>query len=113
VALGNPNFALHQLARKYGVQYVIAGHLHQMLHAELDGVTYVSMPSSGGHLRASQAYEDGWFFACALVSVDGPSIGFQIRELGPPHGEARTTKLSDWGIAGLIERDQSQPAAAH
>ena len=113
VALGNSNFALHQLARKYGVQYVIAGHVHQMLHAELDGVTYVSMPSSGGHLRASRAYEDGWFFACALVSIDGPSIGFQIQELGPPHGEARTTKLSDWGLTGLIQRVQPQPAAAH
>src|ERR1022692_817397 len=35
VALRNPNFALHQLARQYGVQYVIAGHVHQMLHFDL------------------------------------------------------------------------------
>src|SRR5437879_3991634 len=45
VALRNPYFALHQLARQYGVQYVIAGHIHQMLHAELDGVTYIYMAS--------------------------------------------------------------------
>jgi 3',5'-cyclic-AMP phosphodiesterase len=51
VALRNPNFALHQLARRYGVQYVVAGHVHQMLRLELESVTYVSMASSGGHLR--------------------------------------------------------------
>src|ERR1017187_3832240 len=104
VALRNPKFALHQLARRYGVQYVIAGHVHQMLHLALDGVTYVSMPSSGGHLRLSGAYEDGWFFGHALAEVHGGSIDFQIQELGSPHGEGRTTKLTDWGMAGLVKR---------
>ena len=37
VALRNPDFALHQLARKYGVQYVIAGHIHEMLRLETRG----------------------------------------------------------------------------
>ena len=41
---GNPNFPLHQLARTYGVQYVIAGHLHEMLHFKLEGIEYISMP---------------------------------------------------------------------
>jgi predicted phosphodiesterase len=111
VAVGNPNFALHQLARLYGVQYVIAGHVHQMLHFSLEGVTYVSVPSSGGHLRASRAYADGWFFAHSLVAVDGRKIDFEIHELGPLHGEGRTTKLTDWGISGLVKRDQREPAA--
>ena len=35
---GSPDFPLHQLARKYGVQYVIAGHLHEMLHFSLEGL---------------------------------------------------------------------------
>lgn len=104
VALGNSNFALHQLARRYGVQYVIAGHVHQMLHLSLDGVTYVSMPSSGGHLRLSGAYADGWFFGHALVAVHGRSVDFQIEELAPPHGHGRVTKLTDWGMMGLIQR---------
>jgi len=112
VALGNPKFALHQLARRYGVQYVIAGHLHQMLDLELDGVTYVSMASSGGHLRLSRAYQDGWFFGYALVEVHGQSVDIQIKELGPPYGEGRITKLSDWGMAGLAKRDQPVPAPA-
>ena len=109
VALRNPRLALHQLARRYGVQYVIAGHVHQMLHLELDGVTYVSMASSGGHLRLSRAYRDGWFFGHALVEVRGGSAEFAVRELGPPHGEGRTTKLADWGMAGLVKRD-GEPA---
>ena len=78
VALRNPNFALHQLARRYGVQYVVAGHVHQLLHLELEGVTYVSMASSGGHLRSSGIYQDGWFFGHALVEVSGNRIDFQI-----------------------------------
>jgi Icc protein len=46
--LGNSNFPLHQLAKRYGVKYVIAGHIHQMLHFELDGITYLSMASMAG-----------------------------------------------------------------
>jgi len=103
-ALGNPEFALHQLARRYGVQYVVAGHVHQMLRLELEGVTYVSMPSSGGQLRLSELYQDGWFFGHALVEVHGNSIGFQIKEAGPPHGQGRVTRLTDWGPAGLVAK---------
>jgi predicted phosphodiesterase len=112
VALRNPKFALHQLARRYGVQYVIAGHVHQMLHLALDGVTYVSMPSSGGHLRLSGAYEDGWFFGYAMVVVHGNSVDFRIQELGSPHGEGRTTKLTDWGMAGLVKSDRPKSTPA-
>jgi len=103
VALQNPNFALHQLARQYGVRYVIAGHVHQMLHFDLEGVTYLSMPSSGGHLRASEEYADGWFFGHALVAVQGTDIKFQIEELKPPYGRGRVTMPTDWGMLGLVE----------
>jgi len=112
VALQNPSFPLHRLARRYGVQYVVAGHVHQMLRFELEGVTYVSMPSSGGHLRLSGVYEDGWFFGHALVEAHAKSIDFQIREAGPPRGEGRITKLTDWGMAGLVKRDQAKSAPA-
>jgi len=110
VALRNPNFALHQLARRYGVQYVVAGHIHQLLRLELEGVTYVSMPSSGGQLRLSGLYQDGWFFGHALVEVHAHSIDFQIREAGPPHGQGRMTKLSEWGMAGLVEGEPRESA---
>jgi Icc protein len=106
----NPNFAFHQLAKKYGVQYVVAGHVHQMLHADLEGVTYLSMPSSGGHLRLSKKYEDGWFFHHTLVDVRGNNVNFTIKELKPPYGRGRVTTPKDWGKSGLAVRG-SQTAA--
>jgi len=112
VALQSPNFGLHQLAKRYGVEFVIAGHIHQMLHFELEGVSYVSMASSGGHLRGSQAYDDGWLFGYALVEVEGKNVKFEIREVGPPNGRGRVTKLAEWGMLGLIEKHRPKTASA-
>jgi Icc protein len=98
-ALHNPNFDLHRLARKYGVQYVVAGHVHQILHVSFDGVTYFCAPSAGGHLRASGKYEDGWFFGYTVVTVQGSAVSFEIRELNGP-----TTALADWGLLGRVTR---------
>jgi predicted phosphodiesterase len=100
--VGDPNFRLHQIAKKYGARYVVAGHLHEMLHAELEGVDYISMVSSGGHLRAAGKYEEGWFFGYAVVDVSSRDAAFRIRELGAPYGKGRTTPLSDWGKTGLL-----------
>ena len=94
---GNTDFPLHRLARTYGVQYVIAGHLHEMLHFKLEGIEYISMPSSGGHLRGAEKYEDGWFFGYADVDVRKSTANFQIHQL---HGHV--TALRDWGPAGLV-----------
>jgi Icc protein len=102
VVLGNPAFPLHQVAKRYGVRYVIAGHIHQMLHFDLDGVTYLSMASSGGHLRESKTYDRGWFFQHTLVKVRGDQVAFAIKELSPPFGQRRVTEPADWGAAGLI-----------
>jgi len=87
----NPHFALHQLAKKYGVRWVIAGHLHQMLEVELEGVMYLSMVSSGGHLRGSERYEDGWFFGYAVAAVRGNDVGLRIKELS-----GRVSAARDW-----------------
>ena len=103
VVLQNPAFPLHQLALRYGVKYVIAGHIHQMLHFELDGVTYLSMASSGGHLRESKTYERGWFFQHTLVTVNGSTAKFEIKELSPPYGKGRVSTAADWGVAGLAQ----------
>jgi len=91
----DPDFAIHRLARKYGAAYVVAGHIHQMLHYSLEGVEYVSVPSSGGHLRDSGRYLDGWFFGYASVTVTDSNVQFQIHELA-----GRVTNLNDWGPAG-------------
>jgi Icc protein len=101
VVVDDANFRLHQVAKKYGARYVIAGHVHEMLHAELDGVDYISMMSAGGHLRSSGKFEDGWFFGYAVVDVKAEGAVFRIRELSAPYGQGRSTALSDWGKAGL------------
>jgi 3',5'-cyclic-AMP phosphodiesterase len=109
-AFGNANFPFHQLMKKYGVKYVIAGHVHQMLHVRMDGVTYLSMPSAGGHLRLSEKYEDGWFFGYTAVEVNGTDAGFRITELKAPHGQGRVTRPEDWGASGLVEKGKAQAA---
>lgn len=102
--LGDSNFPVARLAKKYGARCVVAGHLHEMLHASLDGVDYISMASAGGHLRASMKYEDGWFFGYAVVDATPSGASFHIHELAAPYGEGRTTALNDWGKAGLIRQ---------
>ena len=101
VALRNASFPLHKLARQYGVKYVIAGHVHQMMRFDLDGIEYLSMPSAGGHLRASGEYKAGWFFGYTVVQMEGTSAAFTIHELRAPKGQGRVTALKDWGMLGL------------
>jgi UDP-2,3-diacylglucosamine pyrophosphatase LpxH len=106
LALKSPNFRLHQLAREYRVRYVIAGHVHQLMHGELEGVTYLAMPSAGGHLRNSAAYEDGWFFGHTLAEVSGSDVRLQIEELKAPNGQGRVSKPEDWTLLGLATKGQ-------
>lgn len=94
--LGDTTFPLHVLAKKYGVRYVIAGHVHEMLHFSLEGIEYVSMVSSGGHLRASGKYEDGWFFGYATLEIRKSEATFRIHDLA-----GHETTLQDWGATGL------------
>ncbi len=104
VVVKNPDFPLAQLAAKYGVEYVVAGHVHEMMHLSLEGVEYISAPSAGGHLRASGKYEDGWFFGYIVATVNGTDVQFSVHELGASHGEGRVTPLSDWGVVGLLKK---------
>ncbi len=98
-ALGSTNGPLHVIAKRYGVCCVVAGHVHQLIHAELEGVTYLSLPSAGGHLRLSGKYEDGWFFGWTGVEVRGSEVLFQVHAL-----DGAATPLSAWGRAGLLVR---------
>lgn len=103
VIFGNHELPFHQLMVKYGVKYVIAGHVHQMLHGEMDGVTYLDMASSGGHLRDTKTYDRGWFFGHTTVTVEGNHARFQIHELLPPLGRGRMTGPDSWSSAGLAQ----------
>ena len=95
-ALRNTAAPLHQLAKRYGVKWIVAGHVHQLIHAEVDGVTYFAAPSAGGHLRLSKKYEDGWFFGWTDVQVKAGEAVFTVNE-----SEGRRTRLSQWGLSGL------------
>jgi predicted phosphodiesterase len=103
-ALRNNAFPLHRMALQYDVQYVVAGHVHQLLHTELETVSYLSVPSAGGHLRLSAQYRDGWFFGYTVVTVRGAAVSFEIKELPAPFGGGHVTSLADWGLTGLAVR---------
>lgn len=98
-ALGNTKSPLHTIVKRYGVCCVVAGHVHQLIHADLEGVTYLSLPSAGGHLRLSGKYEDGWFFGWTSVEIRGGEVRFQVHAL-----DGAATPLSAWGRAGLLVR---------
>jgi len=98
-ALGSTKSPLHTMAKRFGVCCVVAGHVHQLIHADLEGVTYLALPSAGGHLRLSGKYEDGWFFGWTGVDVRAGGAVFEVHALG-----GATTPLSAWGRAGLLAR---------
>jgi len=104
VMMNNPDFELHRIAKQFGVEYVIAGHVHGLFESVLDGVTYISAPSAGGNLRSTRQYEDGWFYGYMQVDVSPGSASISVKEIGPPFGRSRTTALSDWGKTGLVQR---------
>ncbi len=82
------DFPLHDLMRKYHVAAVVSGHTHQYKRLEKDGVVYLSVGSSGGHLRGS-GFKEGWFFQWAQAVVRGSTVELREKELGPPLGEGR------------------------
>lgn len=95
VLLQNTKAPLHILLKKHQVRFVISGHIRQLLRKQFDGITYLSMPSAGGHLRGSNQYEDGWFHGYTVVEVEGTSVRFRVHELPKPHGLGRTQTLSE------------------
>ncbi len=103
-AMHNTDAPLQRLAKQYGVHTVVAGHIHQMLHFEVDGVTYISLPSAGGHLRLSGAYRDGWFFGYLLAKAENDALDITVKEAAQPDGEGRVNKLADWGMTGLLKK---------
>jgi hypothetical protein len=48
VRVGSGEFALHKLAKKYGVDYIVSGHGHTFMRLPFDGVVYMEVGSSGG-----------------------------------------------------------------
>ena len=76
VKFQSAQFPFHQLAKKYGVRYVISGHGHQFLRLLDDGIVYIEAGSSGGKLKG-EGSESGWFFGYTLVHVVGSKVEIQ------------------------------------
>ena len=99
--VGNRNFGLHTLARKYGVDSVISGHGHQLVHLELDGVRYLEIGSSGGSiergLKLGQGFKEGWFYHWIWVQVREGKVEMTVKEAT---GQGRMFRLNDWGPTG-------------
>lgn len=104
VGTGNSDFPLHRIAREYGVNYVIAGHGHQFVRLQMDGITYMEVGSSGGNmtrgLLAGQGFNQGWFYHHAWVRVKGGQTHITVKEIGPPFGQGRMFDATKWGMNG-------------
>lgn len=91
--LGSTDFALHALMRKYKINYVVCGHVHQYTSMQHDGVVYLMVGSSGGHLRGHDPFKSfdlGWFYQHVLVRIAGSKIEATVYETGQPFGKGRT-----------------------
>jgi 3',5'-cyclic-AMP phosphodiesterase len=102
VMLDSPNFELHRIAKRFGVQYIVAGHVHGMMQSKLDGITYISLPSAGGNLRSTKRYEDGWFYGFLPVDVTPAGVTIRVQELAAPFGQGRTSPLAEWNKTRLL-----------
>jgi 3',5'-cyclic AMP phosphodiesterase CpdA len=93
--LGSGEFPLHRLARQYGVNYVVCGHVHQLIRIQRDGVVYLDVGSSGGNMERGtsrgQGFAQGWFYQYVWVAVNGARAQLQVAELG-----GKMHPIEDW-----------------
>ncbi|MEO8595556.1 MAG: metallophosphoesterase [Candidatus Solibacter sp.] len=97
--LGSTSGRFHRMMKQYGVCCVVTGHVHQLIHAAVESVDYVALPSAGGHLRLNREYEAGWFFGWTEVDVKGKEVSMTVHAL-----DGKVTPLSAWGRAGLLSK---------
>jgi predicted phosphodiesterase len=95
VLFQNSGIRLHQIAKKYGIGYVVSGHVHKFARFQMESVIYLMVGSSGAHLRGSK-FEEGWFYHHVLVEVDGDQVRLTVREAGPPFGQGRSFAAETW-----------------
>ncbi|MBI2681359.1 MAG: metallophosphoesterase [Candidatus Solibacter usitatus] len=101
--VGSGEFPLHQLARKYGVEYVICGHAHQFIPLTRDGIIYAAVGSSGASIergtRMGQGYAQGWFYGHVQAAVNGDAVELTVKEAAAPFGKGRSVRIQDWDKA--------------
>ena len=97
--LGSGEFPLHQLAKKYGVSYVISGHGHQFLRLTRDGIVYMEVGSSGGKMKG-EGFAKGFFYHHVWGYVKDAKVDFSVKELDGPAGKGRLFRAEDWDEKG-------------
>jgi hypothetical protein len=104
IKLGSGEFPLHQIARKYGVNYIISGHAHFFMRMERDGITYLGVGSSGASLarglNSGLGFENGWFYHHIWVHVKGGKARFTVKELDGTAGRGRIFNAEEWDTNG-------------
>jgi hypothetical protein len=75
-----PNL-LHDMFRRYGVRAVFTGHYHRHFYAEVDGIRYFGVSSSGGSLPWGGRVK-GSFFAWLHARVTGERVDIRLLEPG-------------------------------
>jgi predicted phosphodiesterase len=109
VKFQSSQFPFHQLAKKYGVRYVISGHGHEFVRALDDGIVYIEAGSSGGKLKG-RGFAGGWFFGQIYTRVKGLKVDMTVKEIDGPMGKGRMFRIEDWGDNGP-KFDPNDPAA--
>ncbi|MGH9722480.1 MAG: metallophosphoesterase family protein, partial [Bryobacteraceae bacterium] len=102
--VGSGEFPLHELVKKYGVDYVISGHGHQFVRMVRDGIVYMEVGSSGGSiargLKKGEGFKEGWFYHHVWGRVKGSKVELSVKELDGPAGKGRMFKAEDWDETG-------------
>lgn len=88
-------FELHKLLLNHHVTMVVSGHTHQFSRLEKDGIVYLCVGSSGGHLRGS-GFDNGWFFHHVRAAVHGSQVTLTVKEMDSPGHKGRIFAVSDW-----------------
>ncbi len=102
--LGNTEFRLHQVCKKYGVEHVISGHGHQFVRIVRDGIAYMEVGSSGGTMERALAqghgFREGRFYHHVWGRVKGGKVQLTVKEIDGAKGAGRMFRAEDWDEKG-------------
>ena len=102
--LGSGEFPLHQIVKKYGVDYVISGHGHQFVKMSRDGIVYMEVGSSGGSIsrgiQRGLGFKEGYFYHHVWGRVKGSKVSFTVKEIDGSKGAGRMFRIEDWDDNG-------------
>ena len=88
------------MAKRYGVCCVIAGHVHQLIHADLDGVTYVAAAQRGRASAAERQVRRRLVLRLDGGRSEGP--GSHVPGARPGSGDDVVERVGQGGPAGQM-----------